>query len=312
KRVQFPLKYLSIAAALLVALGTASYFLLWDRKLPPVALNANKQNLAQPQPGGDRAVLRLADGSIVILDSSDNGAVENNAGVAIQNKDGQLYYKSQENLNQTGAVAYHTLSTPRGGQYQIKLADGTQVWLNAASTLRFPAAFSGNTRDVVLTGEAYFEVAKDPSKVFSVQVGGVAIQVTGTHFNVNGYNDDGTIKTTLLEGGVQVTSPPYTQKLSPGEEANVTVKGIQVRSADKEEAIGWKEGVFVFHNTPASTVVNHLARWYNLDVEYNDEVRTHLNATIKRNASIHQVLRLLEGTGDIKFQLKDKKLIIMK
>ena len=258
-------------------------------------------------PGSNKAVLTLADGSTIVLDNVHNGTISTQGNVAVLKlNDGKLAYNTV-NEAESGPV-YNSISTPRGGQYQLVLSDGSIVWLNAASSLRFPTGFNGGERKVELTGEAYFEVAKDASKPFRVEVNGMEVEVLGTHFNINSYEDESPIRTTLLEGSVKVNSGNHTVLLKPGQQAELGKRGtIEIKKdADVEEAVAWKNGKFQFDNTSIYSVMHQLSRWYDVDVEYRGDITAHFGGIISRQAALSQVLNMLELTGKVTFTTKDK------
>jgi ferric-dicitrate binding protein FerR (iron transport regulator) len=303
------------AAVLLVFFSSAIYYLVNTNGGEKTAL-VNTGNPTQPAhdrlPGGNKALLTLADGSEIVLDSAGNGIVaqQGNTNI-IKQQDGQLIY------NTTGAasseIAYNMLSTPRGGQYKLTLPDGSKVWLNAASSLKYPAAFTGNYRQVEITGEAYFEVAKDVSRPFKVLLNQMEVEVLGTHFNINGYEDEEAIRTTLLEGSVRVTTKAGNNLLKPGQQAQLQKTGRLklVDGADLEETMAWKEGNFQFENSDIYTVMRHISRWYDVDVEYRGKVSKHFVGTISRNVNLSQVITMLQQTGEVKFSIEGKKVVVM-
>jgi ferric-dicitrate binding protein FerR (iron transport regulator) len=236
--------------------------------------------------------------------------VTNEGSVSIKKgEQGELIYEGTDT-----EMKYNTVSTPRGGQYKLVLGDGTRVWLNAESSLKFPAGFSLNQREVELRGEAYFEVAKNPARPFKVTVltpsgDGGTVEVLGTHFNINSYGDEPVVKTTLLEGSVRVTKAGHTVVIRPGEQAQAGAT-IRVVHTDTDQEVGWKEGEFVFRNATIQQVAAQLTRWYDVEVEYRGSVTDHFNATIDRKESLQSLLKLLEGTKRVHFTLAGKKLII--
>jgi ferric-dicitrate binding protein FerR (iron transport regulator) len=305
---------MAVAALLVVILGL-SVLLLYNTKMSKPAQTASEK-LNDREPGKNKAVLQLADGKVIILDDTAAGTIAKQGDITILQNTGGIAYRAS---SATAAIGYNTLSTPRGGQYKIVLSDGTRVWLNAESSLYYPTAFTDSTRQVKLIGEAYFEVAHDKTKPFIVEGSalpsdgqGWAVKVLGTQFNINAYNDENVVRTTLLEGKVEVVQKDQRQMLRPGEQAEIRVEGITTIKADTEEAIGWKEGEFIFRNARVTTVMNTLARWYDLDIEYAQPPVVHLNATIKRDATLKKVLSYLQGTGDIHFRLDGKKLTVMR
>jgi len=275
------------------------------------------------QPGGDKAILTLADGTSIVLDSSMNGSLstQGNARV-IKLSNGKLAYQAMKGAD--AEPVYNTISTPRGGQYQIELPDGSKVWLDASSTLRFPTAFTGKTRDVQLRGEAYFEVRGNANQPFFVSVFAQEpgrgnelqrVQVLGTQFNVMDYADERVIRTTLLEGSVKVQEAGRESLIRPGEEAQLTrdhTASIQViHDADIDAAVAWKNGYFNFNKADIQTIMRQLSRWYDIDVSFRggaggDRV---FYGGIQRNLSLSSVFQILERSG-VQFSIEGKKVVV--
>jgi hypothetical protein len=270
-------------------------------------------------PGRNKAILKLADGSEIVLDDSRKGEIAHQQNISInKTQNGQVIYQLDDTntptrqSNQT-VIQYNTIQTPRGGQYEVVLPDGTRAWLNAASSLKYPVLFSGNERRVELNGEAYFEVAKDASKPFFVKTASQTIQVLGTHFNVNSYTDEQSVKTTLLEGSVKINFNNLNAgiKLSPGEQAvnhagNVAI----IHNADVDEALAWKNGKFLFRNTDLQTIMRQLSRWYDVDVEYEGKtIIRHYKGRISRNVPVSQVFEILKTSG-LNFIIDGRKIIV--
>jgi transmembrane sensor len=313
-------RVMATAAVVLLLVGL---FRLWrtyrseSAVQPPVVVVA---------PGGNRAVLTLAGGQKIILDSAASGVLAEQGNTHVQKLgDGQLAYEAgKKGGNTPTAPLYNTLTTPRGGQYQLTLPDGTKVWLNAASSLTYPTAFTGGNRTVEMTGEAYFEVAHDKKRPFMVKAGGQTIQDIGTHFNVNAYMDEPAQVTTLLEGAVSVGGHP----LRPGEKATVTgvtaagktgtgaktatgAGDIVISQGDPDEAIAWKNGLFHFTDAGLQTVMRQLSRWYNVDVTYEGNIPPRqFTGMIGRSLTLNQVLTGL-AKERVHYQIEeDNKLII--
>lgn len=304
-------KWMAAAAILLIVATSIIISITSDKKAI-----YTKNTQAQPQqdrlPGGDKAVLTLSDGSTIMLDSAGNGMLAQQGGTQIIKKDnGQLEYSTEATV--PNEVAYNLLQTPRGGQYKITLPDGSKVWLNAASSLKYPVAFVGNERKVAISGEAYFEIVKDASKPFKVQLNNMEVEVLGTHFNVNGYEDEESVKTTLLEGKVKVMAGSGAKFLAPGQQAQLKSSGNIAVTSDisLEEVIAWKEGNFQFENADIKTVMRQLSRWYDVDVTYKGNVNQHFVGSISRNVNLSQVLSMLQQTGVVKFKIDGKQLIVM-
>ncbi len=261
-------------------------------------------------PGSNKAVLTLANGRQIILNNARNGslAAQGNTDF-IKKGEGRLVYNAKANTDKaTAELAYNTISTPRGGQYQVVLPDGSHVWLNAASSIRFPAAFTGKDREVAITGEAYFEVAHNKVKPFRVSVNGQTVEVLGTHFNINAYTDEPSMKTTLLEGRVRITKDNRVAMLKPGEQATIAGAGnFKIETVNTEEAVAWKDGLFQFKDATLLIVMRQLSRWYDVRVEYEGNMpKTVFSGKLHRNVNASQVLEILkyfnvnfriEGTG---------------
>lgn len=285
--------WMASAAAILIFVSAGLYF--FNLKQPKQAVAVIEK--ADVIPGGNKAILTLGDGSKIILDQAGNGTLAKQGNIVInKTADGQLIYNASNSaLNEKNLkVAYNTISTPRGGQYHVVLPDGSEVWLNSASSINFPTAFTGNERNVTITGEAYFEVMPSATKRFNVKANGTNVQVLGTHFNVMAYADETSVKTTLLEGSVKVSSGNAVNTIKPGEQAE-TIKGkINVSNADVDEAIAWKNGYFYFKDTDIKTVMRQISRWYDVDVEYKGAIpETVFSGKMYKNVNASKVLEIL-------------------
>lgn len=306
RRVRFlRSSWLRYAAALIVLLGAGVFFFLNnDRKN---SKGTEQQTVAVAQediaPGGQKATLTLADGSVMLLDSIKKGKLSLQGGVTVEKMDdGQLVYQPAD--VKSGEVFYNTMTTPKGGQYQIKLPDGTAVWLNAASSITYPITFTGNSRTVSITGEAYFEVVKDKSKPFIVKTIKDQIIVTGTSFNVNSYADEPVSKTTLIQGEVSIND----RILQPGE-AYMNGKVIKT---DVDQDVAWKNGVFNFEDKRLEEVMRQLSRWYNIDVVYERGVPDmEFFGKMGRDLSFGQVLKALENS-EVHFVFEGNRKLLVK
>jgi hypothetical protein len=310
KRI-WKIKY-AAAAIIICLLSISGYFLFKPKQENVISKTEMKQtDQNDVPPGKNKATLTLANGSSIILDSAANGALATQGNSKILKQNGMLSYNALN--NKSSEVLYNTISTPRGGQYQLMLADGSKVWLNAASSLRFPASFVGKERKVELLGEAYFEVAKNAAMPFKVKVNGMEVEVLGTHFNINSYDNESTIRTTLLEGSVKLNRNNSSRILRPGEQAQMNKAGEMkiIHDADVEEAIAWKEGKFQFDRADIHDIMRQLARWYDVDVEYQGTVSSHFGGTISRDVNLSQVLNMLHLTGEVKFRIEGKKVVVM-
>ena len=309
-----------VAAGTMMLMATAGYFLLTHKDPVPVIVHTPKPETRPVTPGGNKALLTLGDGSVIVLDSAANGALsQQGKTIVLKKQDGQLIYQSRHNGNQD-AVAWNTISTPRGGQYQVVLPDGTKVWLNAVSSLRFPAGFTGKKRVVELTGEAYFEVNHNnlPFIVDIISVngrpGGGRVEVLGTHFNIKAYLDESTIKTTLLEGSVDMTSTGSHFILKPGQQAQLHKNSGTMsldEHADLEEAVAWKDGRFVFNEASVETVMREIARWYDVEIVYAGKVPAEkFEGEIPRNSNITEVFKILE-LSNVHCKIEGRKITVL-
>jgi hypothetical protein len=310
RRIGYYVRWIAAAVTLFAVSGTGLYFWKAHKSrqaaccVPAVVISHN-----DPQPGGNKATLLLGDGSVVNLGAAKNGVIRKVAGTLIDKQDGQLRYNvSAADL----APEMNTIQTPRGGQYQVILPDGTKVWLNAASSLTYPTAFNGAGREVRLNGEAYFEVAGYKDKPFKVMVGNMQVNVLGTHFNVMAYEDEKAISTTLLEGAVKVTSGGASHLLKPGQEGRLdrSSDAFSLMEVNADEAVAWKNGVFQFGGASIETVMREIVRWYDVDVEYQGRTDEHFRGTISRDVNASEVLKMLELAGAVHFAVDKKKIIV--
>jgi len=309
--------WLKVAAVLLLSFLVGLFFINNEKSSPQPTVAKIKQKVILP--GGNKAYLTMADGSRIILNDAKNGDLVTKPGLKVsKTSNGMLIYhfhKTADNTSLNTKPEYNTITTPRGGQYQVILDDGTKVWLNAASSLRFPQAFTGKQREVELTGEAYFEVAKNKAKPFMVQANGTQVQVLGTHFNINAYGDNGGVTTTLLEGSVRMASGKSTVMLTPGQQGTAGKNGapILVNNADMEETMAWKNGLFVFHDASIENIMKQVSRWYDVDVAYLDDVQNNeFGGAISKYKSITELLNIMELTRSIHYKIEGRRVIIMK
>jgi ferric-dicitrate binding protein FerR (iron transport regulator) len=303
------------AAAIILLLGAGAYLWIQHQDRPDITRNENRPGLLKNDalPGRNGAILTLADKHQVVLDSLGDGVVTTQGKTTVLIKNGQLVYAA---AGPEGALLYNTMTTPRGRQYQLTLPDGSIVWLNAASSITYPTAFSAAERSVSITGEAYFEVTKDRTRPFRVKVNEMQVEVLGTSFNINAYPDQASIRTTLLKGSVKVRSVQAAVTLQPGQQASLSASSsaplLQVRSdADIDEVMAWKNGFFKFNDTDIRTVMQQLERWYDLQVVYEGAVpKDHFGGKLPRDANASEVLKALEQT-QVHFRIEGKKLIVM-
>jgi ferric-dicitrate binding protein FerR (iron transport regulator) len=264
------------------------------------------------KPGGNHAILVLADGKVIDLGYAKTGVIQDGSGSLVnKTADGELVY-AKDTLSSHMAT-FHTLSTPVGGQYQVTLPDGTKVWLNAATSIKYPPAFGGMERKVELTGEAYFEVAKNHQKPFRVLLeDSTTIVVTGTHFNIHAYKNENEKQVTLLEGSVTVANAHNVTKLEPSTQAVIKDRGIIKRNvSDAEEITGWKDGLFVFRDAPIESIMIQIERWYDARIVYKAKTKQLFNATILRKEPLMKVLKLLELNGYVHFKTENKTIYVL-
>ncbi|SDK00870.1 FecR family protein [Pedobacter sp. ok626] len=309
--------WLKVAGAILLVAGLGALF------FNNIQTEASKNHVATSKvnkitPGGNEAYLTRSDGSKVALKDIQIGIVTD-TGAAIVNKakNGLLVYnlnKSTQSKGNRAKLAYNTISTPAGGQYAVVLADGSKVWLNALSSIKFPEVFNGNERKVELQGEAYFEIAKNRAMPFKVISRSQVVEVLGTHFNINAYHDEKSVVTTLLEGSVKLslTNNHEAKMLKPGQEARV-VDHIQISDVNTEQSIAWQNDKFNFSGDDIGVIMRKISRWYNVEVEYQNNITTEtFVGTVSKYEDIKRVLASLELTGLVHFKIQERKVIVMK
>lgn len=295
---------LKFAAIMILPLSLGVFLLIRENKQEKVVYAE-----VPVQPGKKQAVLTLSSGQQVML--ADTIVHVNEKGMVISNfPDKELVYKIMNDTMKTETI-YNTVTVPRGGEYKLVLADGTIVWLNSDSHIRYPVTFSGNTRQVELEGEAYFEVAKDVEKPFIVRMNEYNVRVTGTQFNVRNYLNE-SLATTLVEGGVQIERKGKVDRLRPGQQAVLENNEIRIRVVNVEEQVAWRHGAFGFTQCRLENIMEELARWYDVDVFYmNQQVKDyHFSAWFKRSSSINEVINILEKTKKISLDLKGRILTV--
>jgi transmembrane sensor len=274
-------------------------------------LSKKEQQFKDISAGTKKAQLTLGDGKVISLDSARSMQLKEKDGTLIDKQSGILVY--DDGATQNGKILFNTLSTPRGGEYQLVLPDGSKVWLNAASSLRFPTRFEGKQRTVFLNGEAYFEVVKNAKMPFQVTLDdGMTVEVLGTHFNIMSYSDEKEVRTTLAEGIVKVTKMKKSVLLSPSKQA-VMLKADQsliMSDANVDKALAWKDGMIEFDEDELPYIMRQLSRWYDVDVHFQGEVpKGTYNGSLRRQAPLSKVLEILKLAG-VQFKLENKKLIV--
>lgn len=307
-------RYMSAAAAILVAFGVGFYF--YDTNSPLGLTTAQLSRTADIAPGNNKAILTLADGTKISLTDVDNGELATQSGIVItKNTNGELVYTiSGSNKSELNAeLSYNTISTPRGGQYQVNLPDGTRVWLNSASSLKFPVNFSTlKERKVELAGEAYFEVASNKAKPFRVLSEQQTVEVLGTHFNVMAYPNERNLETTLLEGKVSVKAGNKEAFIVPGQQSQLRNGNIDVlKLSDPEAMVAWKNKLFQFDNTDIDKVLRQIERWYDVEVSYvGARPDVYFTGVMPRDVKVSRILMAMEQTCDVKFQINGRKITV--
>mgnify|MGYP003541836993 FL=1 len=326
--------WLPVAAALIVSIGAGIYYFLLPQqeRATPVSVTAPQlQNDALP--GTNKAILTLDNGKTILLDDSQDGVLVKQGGTAVSKQGENLMYKGKGNNDKDAPVVFNTLTTPRGGQYKLVLADGSKVWLNASSSIRYPVSFTGNERKVEITGEVYFEISqlsvdglkgKATKRIpFIVKVNmlgreGAEVEVLGTHFNINAYDDEDAISTTLLEGSIKISPPRPNEKsleaviITPGQQARLNKNGLLqlVKEVNIEETVAWKNGLFMMDGVAIPAVLRQLARWYDVDIVYGNGIpEGRITGDIPRDMNLSEVLKVMELSG-VHFKIDNKKIIV--
>jgi len=323
-------RILSTAAAVLI-ISTGLYLFMFSNKNDPATETIAVQTQKIIEPGGNKAILTLPDGTQVVLDQAANGFISGTGNATIR-KTGEGIIEIENEKSKEQPVQILTLQTPRGGTYQLNLPDGTKAWLNSASSISFPSAFNAGERKVEITGEVYFEVAQQAEESITGKAGkfvpflvkvaskgdkyGQEIKVLGTHFNVNTYPDEGDYKTTLIEGSVRISSFNPSGKvldsklLSPGQQSKVN-RNIQISNVDVQQEIAWKDGLISFVDADVKSIMRQVSRWYDVDVEYSSQLPSRIfNGKIPRSSNLDQLLEILEKSN-IHFKVKDRKITVL-
>ena len=309
-----PIVWFSAAASILLIAGC---FFLFNKHTQPVKLVLSNHQKNQPQndvlPGGNKAVLTLANGKKIDLDDVKKGVLANQGNTLLKkDRDGQVVYQAPVN-GKDSSLIFNTITIPKGGQFQLVLSDGSKVWLNSASSITFPAAFSKTERKVTITGEAYFEVAKNKHLPFRVVTGKQTVEVLGTHFNINAYTDEAAIKTTLIEGSVKVTTDALSTVIKPEEQASISntkADRINVYTVDVDNVLAWKNGNFQFEKTEIPDIMREAARWYNVEVKYEGDIpHRRFTGSISRNVNLSELLKMLKYTG-VNFKIEGSMIIV--
>lgn len=309
RRKRFIRKYSYLTAAavfLFVAAASIIFYVTRPEKVAPVAfVNGGVV------PGSDKAILTLGNGKTIDLTSAPDGqlATDNNI-VLMKQKGGQVQFAGDAQASGGPVtIEYNTIQIPKGGQWKLLLQDGTKVWLNAASSLKFPTSFTGKTREIFLEGEGYFEIAKDISHPFIVHTIHQRVEVLGTHFNVNAYTEDSNTQTTLLEGEVKING---TALLRPGQKAVINGSSLKIQEADIDQAIAWKEGNFIFNGEDLAGIMRQVSRWYNVDVKFQSPELKEItfSGSVSRSISFASLIHRLSLTKEVSFKTEDNTIIV--
>jgi transmembrane sensor len=301
-----------VAASVLLIAAAGGYWLLsgLSHRSPKTEKTQATKDIA---PGRDGAVLTLADGRQVVLDSLNNGVVASEHGATVLLSNGELTYEVPAASEETGPRAFNTMATPKGRQFKLKLPDGTEVWLNAASSITYPTVFAASERKVTITGEVFFEVKEDKEKPFMVDIDGRAtVEVLGTKFNINAYTNEPELNTTLVQGSIRMLHNGKSAMLKPGQQSRISSTGMKLtEQADIETVMAWRNGLFRFHNDPLDLVLRQLSRWYNLEIKYEQGVPDILfSGEIKRDLTLSQSLDMLSEMG-VHFRIEERTLIVL-
>ncbi len=303
-------KKLLVAAVSLLAIGVFFFEYQYRQKSNQIAVTIQQPNFV---PGGtNKAILTLANGTKINLDDSHNGTIAQQSGSVIKKSNGGLiaYLPAPISNNTNTITEYNLIETPRGGQYRVVLSDGTKVWLNAASSLKYPSAFKGRQREVTLTGEGYFEVVHNARQPFIVKTANQSIKDIGTSFNVNTYTDEPHSTTTLVDGAIQLVTGDKKILLKPGQQAINQANHIKIADADIETATAWKNGQLAFHHSDIQSVLRQISRWYNIDIEYQGKVPAiTISGGVSRTADLSAILKMLQ-LSEVHFSQQGRKLII--
>jgi ferric-dicitrate binding protein FerR (iron transport regulator) len=270
--------------------------------------NVVATNSSDIQPGSDKAILKMGNGKMIVLDNAKPDTSVNEQ-IKIFGQKGEVVYNNDGAIKE---LEYHELTIPRKGKYKLSLPDGTTVWLNSESSIKFPTAFVGKERKIFVTGEAFFEVAKNKEKPFIAIAGDISVEALGTQFNVNTYKNEPVGSATLVQGSVLVSSGKNENILKPGQQAQITTNGFKVVETDATNAIAWKNDQFKFTNTPIDVIMRQIERWYDAETVWQDKVDFHFNGTIDRSVPVSKLLRYMEKTGQVHFRIEGKKIIVMK
>lgn len=303
------------AAVLFILFSAGAYFIFFNHKVKQDMATTGpveKRFANDVEPGTEKAILTLSDGTKITLDNTTNGTIAQQGNTVVLKEDGLLAYNADKRKPEA-AILYNSLTTARGEEFRsLVLSDGTKVWLNSVSSIHFPTDFISKERMVEITGEVYFEVAKNLSRPFRVKANGMEVEVLGTHFNINAYTDENSMTTSLLEGAVRVKKGTGKVVIKPGQQTQVIGNAVRViNDADVNAAVAWKNGLQVFNKTDIKTILRQISRWYDVDIEYKGDLRVpKFYGEIPRSVTLSEVLKIIEINSKLQFTIEGKKLTV--
>lgn len=313
-RRSFFMQWRKVAAAAIFVIVSAAVLVIVNKQKRGSAIVQESAKPVEPiLPGSNKAILTLNDGTVILLDEAKTGTLAQQGEIAVsKTDDGKIIYSATTQNQPVTRVNYNTIATPKGGQYQVILPDGTKVWLNAASSIYFPTSFKEKQRTVSITGEVYFEVAHNPKQPFIVSAGKTSVQVLGTHFNIMAYGNEDVIKTTLVEGLVKISDNGRTATLHPGEQLQLNENQFKVvQQADVEAELAWKNGLFYFKDAGIQTIMKQAERWYNISVKYEGEIpEKQFNGKVSRNVKLSELMEIFSFYDDMNYTIEGNTVII--
>jgi transmembrane sensor len=312
---KMPIKWIAIAASLLLIASVSIYIFNAGKATKQITKIDAEKNVIKP--GSNQAILTLNNGEQVVLNNSKTGLISKQPGVQIlKSNNGTIVYKISNTSHSNTQNEFNTITTPKGGQYQIVLEDGSKIWLNAQSSIKLPTTFGLKERRIEITGEVYCEISKDSKRPFKVAYGNQVVEVLGTHFNINAYADESTTKTTLLEGSIKLTNIQTSQGklLVPNEQGVLIKKGniLAIKRVETESVIAWKNGYFMFDQEPLESIMRKVSRWYDVEIVYNNNPpQKKFGGRLSKFDDINKLLDVLEATGSVKFETQGRRITVM-